>query len=245
MGEINVVGIGPGSLSDMTPRALQAIKDAEIIAGYNTYIELIKSLLTDKEVIGTAMMQEVKRCQLALDHAVTGKKVTVVSSGDSGIYGMAGLVLELLMKLKEEDRPKVNIIPGISAVSAAASLLGAPLMHDFAVLSLSDLMTPWDLIKKRADLVAQGDFVVALYNPKSKKRVNHIEEIREIMLRHKAPTTPVGIVHSATREEESVVISTLENFTKEEIDMFSLVIIGNSNTYVQDKTMITPRGYTL
>lgn len=229
----------------MTPRALSAIRNADVVVGYNTYIDLIKTLLIDKEVIGTAMMQEVTRCQLAVDHAASGKKVAVVSSGDSGIYGMAGLVLELLMKLDTQKRPKVKIIAGISAVSASAAILGAPLMHDFAVISLSDLMTPWSLIKKRADLVAQGDFVIALYNPKSKKRINHIEEIREIMLKHKAPTTPVGIVHSASREEENAVISSLADFTKENIDMFSLVIIGNSNTYVKDNQMITPRGYQL
>jgi len=180
---------------------------------------------------------------MAVDHAAAGKTVAVVSSGDAGIYGMAGLVLELLLKLPKEQRPEVKIIPGISAVNASAAILGAPLMHDFVVISLSDLLTPWDLIKKRADLAAQGDFVIALYNPKSKKRVQNIEEIREIMLKYKSPQTPVGIVNSASRLEENAVISTLENFTKEEINMFSLVIIGNSNTYVVDNFMITPRGY--
>lgn len=245
MGKITVVGIGPGNHEDMTPRALNYIKNAEIIVGYNTYIELIKELIDGKEVIGTAMMQEIQRCMLAVEHAAAGKNVTVVSSGDPGIYGMAGLVLELLMKYPAEKRPKVTIVPGISAVGASAAILGAPLMHDFAVISLSDLLTPWELIRKRAELVAQGDFVVALYNPKSKKRIQHIEDIREIMLKYKAPTTPVGIVHSATRTEENAVISTLDDFTKEEIDMFSLVIIGNSTTYVADDHMITPRGYKL
>ena len=243
MGEIIVVGIGPGSLEDMTPRALSSIENADIVVGYNTYIKLISSLLVDKEVIGTAMLQEIERCKLAVEHAVNGKKVVVVSSGDPGIYGMAGLVLELVVKYEKAARPNVKIIPGISAVSASAAILGAPLMHDFVVISLSDLLTPWELIKKRAELVAQGDFVIALYNPKSIKRVSQIEEIREIMLQHKLPATPVGIVHSATREDENMVISTLEDFTKEHIDMFSLVIIGNSKTYVMDNHMITPRGY--
>ncbi|MBP2632814.1 MAG: precorrin-3B C17-methyltransferase, partial [Firmicutes bacterium] len=144
----------------MTPRALSSIENADIVVGYNTYIKLISTLLINKEVIGTAMLQEVERCKLAVTHAMSGKKVVVVSSGDPGIYGMAGLVLELIMKYKKEDRPKVKIITGISAVSASAAILGAPLMHDFVVISLSDLLTPWDLIKKRAELAAQGDFVI-------------------------------------------------------------------------------------
>lgn len=245
MGQITVVGIGPGSLEDMTPRALASIKNADLVVGYNTYIKLIEDLIKDKEIIGTAMMQEIERCTLAVKQAASGKKVTVVSSGDPGIYGMAGLVLELLMKYPKEHRPKVDIIPGISAVGASAAILGAPLMHDFVVISLSDLLTPWDLIKKRAELAAQGDFVVALYNPKSVKRVQQIEEIREIMLKYKTTETPVGIVHSATRADERAVISTLADFTKEHIDMFSLVIIGNSNTYAVDGHIITPRGYQL
>lgn len=240
---IKVVGIGPGGMDEMTPRALKAIESADTIAGYTTYIKLVKPLLEGKNVIGTGMMQEIDRCKMAVDEAVKGHNVAVISSGDSGVYGMAGLVLELLLKMPKETRPEVQIVAGLSAVNAAASVLGAPLMHDFAVISLSDLLTPWDLIKKRADLAAQGDFVIALYNPKSHKRVHHIEEIREIMLKHKSPKTPVGIVNSASRENESFVISDLENFTKEEINMFSLVIIGNSKTFTQDNFMITPRGY--
>lgn len=227
----------------MTPKALAAIREADVVAGYLTYVKLIEHLIDGQKVIGTAMMQEVKRCTLALEQAAAGKKVAVVSSGDSGVYGMAGLVLELLLKYPEDRRPKIEIVPGISAVSAAASILGAPLMHDFAVISLSDLLTPWELIKKRAALAAEGDFVIALYNPKSKKRVEHIEEIREIVLKHRAPETPVGIVTSATREGQAVCIAKLANFTQEHIDMFSLVVIGNSNTYVKDGYMITPRGY--
>ena len=245
IGELTVVGIGPGSLNDMTPRAFNSIRNADVVVGYNAYITLIKSLIEDKEVIGTAMLQEIDRCKMAVEKAISGQKVVVVSSGDPGIYGMAGLVLELVMQLPKEKQPKVEVVPGISAVSASAAILGAPLMHDFAVISLSDLLTPWDLIKKRAELVAQGDFVVALYNPKSKKRVTQIEEIREIMLKFKDPQTPVGIVNNATREKEYAIISNLKDFTKETIDMFSLVIIGNSNTYVEDGKIITPRGYKI
>jgi precorrin-3B C17-methyltransferase len=245
VGEVNVVGLGPGSMEDMTPRALSAIKNSDVVAGYNTYIKLIEELLKDKEVIGTAMMQEIDRCRAAVERAAQGSRVAVVSSGDSGVYGMAGLVLELAMQYPEKNRPQVNVIPGISAVNAAAAILGAPLMHDFAVISLSDLLTPWDLIKKRIELAAQGDFVTAFYNPKSKKRVTQIEEVREIMLKYKDGATPVGIVHSASREDENYVLSTLADFTKEHIDMFSLVIIGNSNTRVENGRMITPRGYVL
>ena len=181
---------------------------------------------------------------MAVETAAKGKDTVVVSSGDSGVYGMAGLVLELLLQREAGDRPEFGgVIAGISAVNAAASILGAPLMHDFAVISLSDLLTPWELIKKRAAAAAEADFVVALYNPKSKKRVQNIEEIREIFLGCRAADTPVGIVNHAARDAESKTISTLDGFTKEKIDMFSLVIIGNSRTYVKEGYMITPRGY--
>ena len=244
MGKITVVGIGPGSLLDMTPRARQAIESAEVIAGYNTYIKLIEELLGDRKVIGTAMMQEIDRCRMAVAEAADGHDTVVVSSGDAGVYGMAGLVLELVLQQPEESRPEFGgVIAGVSAVNAAASVLGAPLMHDFAVISLSDLLTPWETIEKRIEMAAQGDFVTALYNPKSKKRVENIERVREIMLKHRKADTPVGIVTAASRDGEGKIISTLEDFTNEEINMFSLVIIGNSMTYVKDGYMITPRGY--
>lgn len=241
---ITVVGLGPGSLLDMTPRARAAIERAEVIAGYHTYIKLIEGFIRpEQRVIGTGMMQEISRCRLALEEAREHETV-VISSGDAGVYGMAGLVLELLLNEPQEERPAWGgVIAGVSAVNAAASLLGAPLMHDFAVISLSNLLTPWELIRKRVEMAAMGDFVTALYNPRSKKRVQNIEEVREIMLKHRAPTTPVGIVTAASREKEQVVISTLEDFTQEEINMFSLVIIGNSATYVKEGFMLTPRGY--
>ena len=244
MGKITVVGIGPGSLLDMTPRARQAIEAAEVIAGYNTYIKLIEELLGERKVIGTAMMQEIDRCRMAVAEAADGHDTVVVSSGDAGVYGMAGLVLELVLQQPAESRPEFGgVIAGVSAVNAAASVLGAPLMHDFAVISLSDLLTPWETIEKRIEMAAQGDFVTALYNPKSKKRVENIERVREIMLKHRKADTPVGIVTAASRDGEGKIISTLEDFTNEEINMFSLVIIGNSMTYVKDGYMITPRGY--
>ena len=244
MGKITVIGIGPGSLLDMTPRAREAISQAEVVAGYNTYIRLVEPLLADKKVIGTAMMQEIDRCRMAVEEAAQGQDTVVVSSGDSGVYGMAGLVLELVLQIPAAERPEFGgIIAGVSAVNAAASVLGAPLMHDFAVISLSNLLTPWELIRKRIRMAAEGDFVTALYNPKSKKRVQNIEEVREIMLKYRDPATPVGIVTAASREGEQKVISTLQDFTQQEINMFSMVIIGNSQTYVKEGWMITPRGY--
>ena len=244
MAKITVIGIGPGSLMDMTPRARKAIEDAQVVAGYHTYIKLVESLLDGKEVIGTGMMQEIDRCRMAVEKAAAGQETVVVSSGDAGVYGMAGLVLELILQRPEGERPEFGgTIAGISAVNAAASVLGAPLMHDFAVISLSNLLTPWELIKKRVDMAGQGDFVIALYNPKSKKRVQNIEEVREILLKYRAPSTPVGIVTAATRPDEKKVLSTLDDFTKEDINMFSLVVIGNSQTYVKEGYMITPRGY--
>ena len=244
MGKITVVGIGPGNLLDMTPRARQAIEEAAVIAGYNTYIKLIEPLLGERKVIGTAMMQEIDRCRMAVSEAAEGCDTVVVSSGDAGVYGMAGLVLELVLQLPAEKRPAFGgVIAGVSAVNAAASVLGAPLMHDFAVISLSDLLTPWETIEKRIEMAAQGDFVTALYNPKSKKRVENIEQVRKIMLKYRKADTPVGIVTAASRDGEGKIISTLADFTKQEINMFSLVIIGNSMTYVKDGYMITPRGY--
>ncbi|MBQ5420277.1 MAG: precorrin-3B C(17)-methyltransferase [Selenomonas sp.] len=244
MGKITVVGIGPGNLLDMTPRARQAIEEAAVIAGYNTYIKLIEPLLGERKVIGTAMMQEIDRCRMAVSEAAEGRDTVVVSSGDAGVYGMAGLVLELVLQLPADKRPAFGgVIAGVSAVNAAASVLGAPLMHDFAVISLSDLLTPWETIEKRIEMAAQGDFVTALYNPKSKKRVENIEQVRKIMLKYRKAETPVGIVTAASRDGEGKIISTLADFTKQEINMFSLVIIGNSMTYVKDGYMITPRGY--
>lgn len=246
MGKIIVVGLGPGSFDDMTPRARKAIENAEVVAGYKTYINLVEPLLEGKEVIGTGMTQEVDRCKAAVEAAASGKNTVVISSGDSGVYGMAGLVLELVLQLPKEERPEWGgVVAGVSAVNASASLLGAPLMHDFAVISLSDWMTPWELIQKRADLAGQGDFVIALYNPKSKHRPDYIYEIQKILLKHRAGTTPVGIVTAASREKEEITISDLAHFTDENIGMFSMVIIGNSNTYVQDGYMITPRGYKI
>ena len=231
-GKISVVGLGPGNFEDMTPKARKAVESAEVVAGYNTYIKLISELIGEKKVIGTAMMQEIERCRLAIDEARKGKNVAVVSSGDAGIYGMAGLVIEMILNLPKDEQP-----------NSAAAILGAPLMHDFAVISLSNLLTDWELIKKRVECAAEGDFVIALYNPKSKRRTENIEEVQKILLNFREKNTPVGIVTNAGRTNEKKIISTLEKFTDEEINMFSLVLIGNSQTYVKSGFMITPRGY--
>lgn len=244
-GKISVVGIGPGNISDMTARAKNSIAAAEIIAGYKTYIKLIENLLVGKKIVATEMLQEIERAKTAIELARQNKNVAVISSGDAGVYGMAGLIVELILELPAEDQPEFEIVAGVSAVNSAAAILGAPLMHDFAVISLSDLLTDWEVIKNRVKCAALGDFVIALYNPKSRRRITQIEEVQKILLEHKSKNTPVGIVTNAGRADERKIITTLENFTAEEINMFSLVIIGNSKTFVKNNFMITPRGYKI
>lgn len=202
-------------------------------------MDLIAELITDQKLYTSGMMEEVDRCKKALELAGNGETVTIVSSGDPGIYGMACLILEL----NKNDQLEVEVIPGVSAVNAAASLLGAPLSHDFAVISLSDLLTPWEIIEKRIECASEGDFVIAVYNPKSKKRVKQIIDARDIIKKHRSGTTPVGIVTNAFREKQSIVISDLNHFTDEEINMLSIVIIGNSQTAFHENKLITPRGY--
>lgn len=240
MSRLYIVGIGPGDLNHMTYQAREAIESADTVVGYKTYLHLIEPLLGGKEVVSSGMMKEVERCREAIRRAGEGRTVALVSSGDSGIYGMAGLVLEL----SPPDCIEVVTVPGVSAVQAAASVLGAPLMHDFAVVSLSDLLTPWDLIEKRLEAAASADFVIALYNPRSKGRTRHLERALEIMLQSRAPDTPVGIVRNACREGEEKILSTLAEIPLSRIDMFSMVIVGNSATYVDGHgRMVTPRGY--
>lgn len=243
--KIFVTGLGPGLYEHMTEAAKASLEEADIICGYKTYIDIIADLIGDKEVHSSGMRKEVDRCQECLDLANTGKTVTLVSSGDAGVYGMAGIMLEMVEK--QNSDVEVVVVPGISAANAAASTLGAPLMHDYCVISLSDLMTDWEMIKKRLHCAGQGDFIVSLYNPKSKGRPNNIVEAQEILLQYKAPSTPVGIVRNAKREDERAVITTLEYMCDAEIDMFSMVIIGNSKTYITEDGlhMITPRGYAL
>ena len=240
-GLISVVGTGIGSVENMTPRSVKALADADIIIGYSTYLDLIPELLVGKEVITSAMMQEVDRCKNSFELAESGKHVALVSGGDPGIYAMAGLILEIAAK--RDSKVKIDVIPGIAAVNGCAARLGAPLMHDFAAISLSDLLTPWEVITKRLDAAASADFVIAIYNPKSKKRTEHIVETRKIMLSYRDKETPVGIVTAASRENEVIRLTTLDKMLEENINMQSTVIIGNSTTFSWNGYMITPRGY--
>lgn len=229
----------------MTARVAEVWQEVDTVAGYKTYIELIRPFLTQQEIVATGMRQELERCQEVVRLAGLGRSVALVSSGDAGIYGMAGILLECLEQAGCLDI-EVEVIPGITAANAAASLLGAPLMHDFAVISLSDLLTPWEVIERRVRLAAEGDFVIALYNPKSHGRTSQIEIVRELILKHRRPDTPVGIVREALRgTETSVLISTLDEFTLKPIDMLSTVIIGNSQTKKIGPYLVTPRGYQL
>lgn len=244
-GKLAVVGIGPGDPEQMSLRAYRVIKEADVIIGYKTYIELISDLLEGKEVISSGMTREVERSLLALERASAGEYVAVISSGDPGIYGMAGITLELLKKQNLTGTVEIEIVPGITSANAAAASLGAPLMHDFAVISLSDLLTPWDLIEQRLEAAAKADFVTAVYNPASKKRIDQIKTAREIFLRYRLPSTPVGIVRNAKRSGEEIVRTDLEHFLDYPIDMFTVILIGNSQSFQTDEFIITPRGYNV
>ena len=237
-GKIYVVGIGPGKKENMTFRAYEAMENSDIIVGYKTYVDLVKEYYPEKEMKSSAMTKEVDRCTEVLELARQGKTVSLISSGDAGVYGMAGIMLEIA----DEDM-EVEVIPGITATNAAAAIAGAPIMHDYATISLSDLLTDWELIKKRLELAAQGDFVVSIYNPKSRGRVTQIEEAREIMMKYKPKSTPVAIVRNAGREDERYILTTLDEMLNHEIDMLTIVLIGNSNTFVKNGKIITPRGY--
>lgn len=238
MGKLYVIGIGPGGLDEMTLRAVKAIEESDIIVGYTKYIEMVKDLIKDKEIFKTGMRGEEERCREALELS-KDKNVALISTGDSGIYGMAGLILEMR---KDEN---VEIIPGITASSAAGSVLGAPLMHDNCNISLSDLMTPYEDIKKRVRLAAEGDFVISLYNPKSKGRPHYLRECVDIIKEFRGEETPIAVVRNALREGESKEIFTLKDFNDEVVDMFSIVIIGNSKSYIKDGYFVTPRGYKI
>ncbi len=234
---IYAVGIGPGSQKTMTYEAIDAIEKADVIVGYKTYIDLIEDLIKEKEVVSNGMKQEIDRVKKAVEISKTGKIVAVISSGDAGVYGMAGLILEMA-----EDE-EVKVVSGVTASTAAAAVLGAPLMHDFCHISLSDLLTPLDLIYNRIDLASQGDFVICLYNPRSKGRPDYLKNAFEIMKKHKAGSTPVGIVKNAGRENQQVHNCTIDTINYELVDMLSIVIVGNSSTYIKNNKIITKRGY--
>ena len=241
--KIYIIGTGPGSIEYMSQRAINAVKACNIVVGYKTYINLIQSLLDDKTVVSSGMRKEVDRCGEVIHLAKQGNVVGLISSGDAGVYGMAGILLEMLAQ--SGDDIDVEVVPGITSALSSASLAGAPLMNDFAVISLSDLMTPWEVITHRIDKAAEGDFVISLYNPKSKERVEQIGIFREIVLRHRKPETPVAIVRDAMREEQQVIITTLGEMLTHHIDMTTTLIVGNSQTFVHNGRMITPRGYKI
>lgn len=239
--KIYVVGIGPGNSEYMTPQARAAIEESDVVVGYTLYVDLVKDLTEGKEVKSTAMKQEVDRCKMALDSALEGKTVAFVCSGDAGVYGMAGIMAEVA-----EPHPEVEIvtIAGITAACSGAAVLGAPLIHDFAVISLSDLLTSWEKIEKRLALAAEADFVVCLYNPKSKKRHDYIDKAADIMSQTKSWDTPCGYVKNIGRDGETGVVCTLKDLKdNDDIDMFTTVFIGNSGTKIINGKLVTPRGY--
>lgn len=244
-GKLIIIGFGPGSEKHFTLRAKEGIAEADCILGYKTYIELIEDLIIDQEIVSTGMAEEVARAQAAVRLAEQGRKVAVISSGDAGVYGMAGLIYEVLVENRWDPSTgvEVEVIPGISAINSCGSLLGAPIMHDACTISLSDHLTPWELIAKRVEAAGMADFVIALYNPKSGRRTRQIEEAQSILLKHRSPDTPVGLVKSAYRERESVVVTTLAEMLDHEIGMLTTVVVGNSTTFVYKGKMITPRGY--
>lgn len=244
-GKIMLVGIGPGSVDHMTHRAREAINEADTVIGYVTYIKLVADLVEGKEVIRKGMTEELDRAVSALEAARAGKKVALISSGDAGIYGMAGPTYEVLFQAgwTPDDPVQVEIVPGASALNACAARVGAPLTHDFCAISLSDLLTPWPTIARRLDAVAMADFVVALYNPKSGRRTRQIVEAQRLFLRHRRADTPVAVVKSAYRRRERIEFTTLDRMSECDIGMLTTVLIGNSNTVVKHGLMVTPRGY--
>lgn len=246
-GKLYIVGVGPGHHNHMTFRAKQAIENSDTIVGYETYVNLVHDLIEGKDVYRYAMTQEVERAHQCIDLAKSGKIVSLVSSGDPGIYGMAGLIYEILAESNWDPKSglQVEIIPGVSALNSCASIIGSPLMTDFAVLSMSDLLVPWEIIVKRVEAAAQGDFVIVIYNPSSKKRIHQLRDTRKILLKYRKPTTPAAIIKGAYRNSQSVVLTDLENLENhsDTLGMISTVIVGNSSTYKYKDLMINPRGY--
>ena len=242
MGKIIVAGIGPGSPQDITPAVLEVVREADAIVGYQYYFQFIQPYVReDCQCIDTGMKKERQRAEQAFELAEQGKTVVVISSGDAGIYGMTPLIYE--MRRERGSDIQVSSLPGISAFQKAASLLGAPIGHDMCIISLSDLMTPWEVIEKRIVAAAMGDFVTAIYNPKSHGRYWQLYRLQELFLQHRAADTPVGYVRQAGREDQNVKVTTLSAFDPEDVDMFTVILIGNSQSYVADDKMITPRGY--
>lgn len=244
-GKILLVGFGPGAAEHMSYRAREAIAEADVVIGYSTYVKLVQDQLDGKLVIRKGMTEELDRSIEAYEHARQGKIVALISSGDIGVYGMAGPTFEVLLQSgwKPGDGIEIEVVPGSTALSACASLVGAPLTHDFCSISLSDLLTPWPVIARRLEGAGSGDFVVALYNPKSGRRTQQIVEAQRILLRYRSPETPVAIVKSAYREKQNIKLTTLSAMADHDIGMLTTVLIGNSSTFMREGLMITPRGY--
>lgn len=238
--KIYVVGLGPGGIDEITPRAINALEESDVLTGYSVYIDLIKDRFPNKKVLTTPMKKEVDRCHMALKEAASGKTVSMVCSGDAGVYGMAGLIYEL-----SEGYPpiEIEVISGITAACSGAAVLGAPLIHDFAVISLSDLLTPYEIIEKRLEAAGGADFVICLYNPSSKKRHDYLMKACDIVGKHRKDDTVCGIVKNIGRTGEIYEVMTLKDLRRFEADMFTTVFIGNSNTKIVNGKMVTPRGY--
>ena len=239
MAKLYVIGIGPGGRENMTLKAIDRIEKSEVIVGYKPYIEYIKDLVVDKETFSTGMRGEIERCKYAIEKVKEGKDTAIISTGDAGLYGMAGPILELGREID------VEIVPGVTAAFSAASELGSPIMHDYASISLSDLLTPWEVILKRVEMASQGDFVITIYNPKSKGRPDHLAKAMDIIRKRRKEDTPVGIVRNSGRDNRNIILTTIKDMDYEDVDMLSVLIIGNTNTYVENNRMITPRGYEI
>ena len=246
VGKLYIVGVGPGHHDHMTFRAKEAIDHSNTIVGYETYVRLVQDMIEGKTVYRYAMTQEVERARQCIELAMSGKIVSLVSSGDPGIYGMAGLIYETLAESGWNPKElEVEIVPGVSALNSCASIIGSPLMTDFAVLSMSDLLVPWEIIEKRVEAAASGDFVIVIYNPASKKRIHQLQDTRKILLKYRKPSTPVAVIKGAFRESQTVVLTDLESLPEhsDKLGMISTVIIGNSSTFTYKDLMINPRGY--
>ena len=242
MNVLYVVGLGPGGSRWMTWEARAALEQAEVLCGYTVYLDLIRGEFPDKEYFSTPMTQEIERCRAALERARSSRTTALVCSGDAGVYGMAGPVLELAPQFPEVE---IQVVPGVTAALAGAAVLGAPLMHDFTVLSLSDLLTPWEVIRRRLELAAQGDFVLCLYNPSSRRRRDHLRMACDIVLAHRGPETVCGWVRNAGRAQEEHQVLTLGELQEAQVDMFTTVFIGSAATRRIGDRMVTPRGYEL
>jgi precorrin-3B C17-methyltransferase len=242
LNKVYVIGIGPGDYEQMTIKAVKALEISDIIVGYTVYIDLVRTYFPGKKFLMTPMMKEVDRCIQAFEEAGKGKIVSMICSGDAGVYGMSGLMLELG---EQYPKTRVEIIPGVTAALTGGAMLGAPLMHDFAVISLSDLLTPWEKIEKRLLCAAQADFVICLYNPSSKKRYDYLQKACDIILKYAGAETVCGIAGNIGRDGEDMSIMTLRELREVKVDMFTTVFIGNTQTRVIDGRIVTPRGYIL